>query len=185
MTSQELQEEELEVLQSIYDGDENYKQISSTVFQYKIGEDGHFKSFLLEISWPQDYPDVLPEIGLSAFYNKHVLPAVKEEIVKKVKEEGENWIGSAATFTLFEWAKENAEDLMVNQTIIVQAQKEEKTEAAHEQAKIKVRKEHLTKSQKRKMVDRTDQHGERPRGWDWVDIVKHLSQGGKQTRDDS
>lgn len=37
MSDLELQEEEREVLQSIYDGDEAFKQISPTVFQYKVG----------------------------------------------------------------------------------------------------------------------------------------------------
>lgn len=42
------------------------------------------------------------------------------------------------------------------------------------------KKEHLTKAQKRKQWDRVDNKGNRPRGWDWVDIIKHLSQtGGK------
>lgn len=36
MTDLESQAEEREVLSSIYDGDEAFKQISSTVFQYKV-----------------------------------------------------------------------------------------------------------------------------------------------------
>lgn len=36
MTDAELQSEEREVLSSIYDGDEAFKQISSTVYQYKV-----------------------------------------------------------------------------------------------------------------------------------------------------
>lgn len=41
-----------------------------------------------------------------------------------------------------------------------------------------VKKEQLSKAQKRKQWDRVDGKGEKPRGWDWVDIVKHLSQTG-------
>lgn len=37
---------------------------------------------------------------------------------------------------------------------------------------------HLTKAQKRKQWDRVDNKGERPRGWNWVDIVHHLTQTG-------
>lgn len=36
MTDLELQDEEREVLLSIYDGDECFKQTSSNVFQYKV-----------------------------------------------------------------------------------------------------------------------------------------------------
>lgn len=32
-----LQEEEREALLSIYDGDEAFKQVSSTIYQYKVG----------------------------------------------------------------------------------------------------------------------------------------------------
>ncbi len=36
----------------------------------------------------------------------------------------------------------------------------------------------LTKSQKRRQWDRMDGKGEKPRGFDWVDVIKHLSQTG-------
>lgn len=36
MTDLELQEEEREVLQSIYEGDECFKQVASDIFQYKV-----------------------------------------------------------------------------------------------------------------------------------------------------
>lgn len=47
----------------------------------------------------------------------------------------------------------------------------------------KERKLQLTKAQKRRQWNRTDGKGEKPRGWNWVDIVKHLSQTG--SKDDS
>lgn len=41
------------------------------------------------------------------------------------------------------------------------------------------KKEKLTKAQKRRQWDQAATGGEKPRGWNWVDIVKHLSQCGK------
>lgn len=41
------------------------------------------------------------------------------------------------------------------------------------------KKEQLTKAQKRRQWDQKAAGGERPRGYDWVDIVKHLSQCGR------
>ena len=40
------------------------------------------------------------------------------------------------------------------------------------------KKEHLSKQQKRRAWDRAQAGGagERARGWDWVDIIRHLSQ---------
>ena len=46
----------------------------------------------------------------------------------------------------------------------------------------KEKKEQLTKAQKRKITNRTDFKGERERGWDWVDVVKHLCQTGHQAQ---
>lgn len=49
----------------------------------------------------------------------------------------------------------------------------------------KPKKEHLSKAQKRKQWNKTDGKGEKPRGWDWVDIVKHLSQTGSKAEQES
>lgn len=47
-----------------------------------------------------------------------------------------------------------------------------------ESTKKPEKKEQLTKAQKRRAWDKAElgRAGEKPRGWDWVDIVKHLSQ---------
>lgn len=49
----------------------------------------------------------------------------------------------------------------------------------------KPKKEHLSKAQKRRQWNKADGKGERPRGWNWVDIVKHLSQTGPRTEQES
>ena len=58
-------------------------------------------------------------------------------------------------------------------------QEKSKGSADTECAKVKEKKEHLTKAQKRKLGNRQDNKGEMPRGWNWVDVVKHLSQTGR------
>ncbi|XP_071790491.1 RWD domain-containing protein 4-like isoform X2 [Asterias amurensis] len=176
MSCQESQEEEKEVLLSIYDGDECFKLIDST-YQYRVGDEGHFKSFMLEIKWGDNYPEEFPEISLNTFYNNHLQDDIRSSVVEKVKAEAEQWLGCAMTYTLFEWAKENAEDLMAEQT---EAQMTVRSSSNTEQAvaKQKEKKEQLTKAQKRKIANRTDHRGDLPRGFDWVDIVKHLSRTG-------
>lgn len=42
----------------------------------------------------------------------------------------------------------------------------------------KEKKEQLTKAQKRRITQQTNFKGERERGWNWVDVVRHLSQTG-------
>lgn len=46
---------------------------------------------------------------------------------------------------------------------------------ASSQPKKKEKKEILTKNQKRRLAERTNYKGERERGWNWVDVVKHLN----------
>ena len=115
MSCDDDQEDEREVLRSIYDADENFIEVNSTTFQYKFGEDGHYKSFLLEISWPQDYPTCLPNINLDAFYNKHINSQVKESITNRIKEQCEMCLGTAMTYSIFDWANEHQEELMEDQ----------------------------------------------------------------------
>lgn len=179
----ELQQEELEVLRSIYQGDDCFKEISPNVFQYKIGEDQSPKSFLLEMSWGENYPSEPPAINLDAFYNKHIVPEVKNHVIQSVLERAQEMLDMAMTFSLFEFAKENCDELLSSQPdILPQSVADEKqaqvcyTEAT---TKVKEKKEHLTKAQKRKLYNIQDVKGEMPRGWNWVDIVKHLSQTGK------
>ena len=47
-----------------------------------------------------------------------------------------------------------------------------------EPIKKETKKEQLSKAQKRRQWNKCDIHGEKPRGWNWVDIIKHLGQTG-------
>ncbi|XP_069703114.1 RWD domain-containing protein 4 [Periplaneta americana] len=185
-TEQE-QEEEREVLLSIYDGDPAFKQLSPTKFQYKYGEDESPKSFLLEISWGTSYPAEKPAVNMDTFYNKHVIPEVKERVVSQVNAEAEQYLGTAMTYTLFEFVKEKLDELLAAQPNNFVTEVTESVERITisgpqeiEPSKKPVKKEQLSKAQKRKQWDRVDGKGDRPRGWDWVDVVKHLSQTGSK-----
>lgn len=91
------------------------------------------------------------------------------------------------TYTLFECLKERLDELTSEQPehVATQSIDLEKVGVSAIQIsdntdtqKKEVKKEQLTKAQKRRQWERTDNKGERPRGWNWVDIVKHLSQTG-------
>uniref|UniRef100_T1J2I9 RWD domain-containing protein n=1 Tax=Strigamia maritima TaxID=126957 RepID=T1J2I9_STRMM len=192
--AEELQLEEIEVLKSIYEGDENFKEIVKTLpaFQYKISNKDELKTFLLEIVWEKEYPDTKPQINLDAFYNKHVSLKVKESIINKINEEADQYLGTAMTYTLIEWVKENADDLLADQpddgeSLVNQESTSSNCEAiekldlddADKPGLVeKQKKLNLSKQQKKKMFDQLNTKGERPRGWDWVDVIKHLSQSG-------
>jgi hypothetical protein len=188
MSCQESQQEECEVLRAIYEGDERFKEVSPTTYQYKVGDESGTKTFLVEVSWPVTYPDDLPTVSLDAFYNKHIPPGVKSAVVSTLTSQAESLLGTAMTYTLFEYAKDNVDELMAayeSFSSMIQScdvETDSKPSAASCDAsggKTKEKKEQLTKAQKRKMLGRQDEKGEMPRGWNWVDVVKHLCQTGR------
>ncbi|KAF2365313.1 RWD domain [Trinorchestia longiramus] len=187
------QSEEREVLQSIYEGDSNFTQVENTLFQYKFDTFGEGKNFVLEVRWGKNYPEEAPEINMDIFYNKHICQSVKDAIVKGVKAEAEGMLGMSMTFSLFEWLKDNCETLLQGQDQYylemknavaskdVTADLEKATLGTNQDSTKSTKKKQdsgLTKNQKRRIWDRQNAAGERERGWDWVDVVKHLSQTG-------
>lgn len=196
MSANESQTEEIEVLDSIYDGDENFKKLNEKTYQYMIDHPSNeHKNFLLEIAWGDQYPEELPEINLNAFFNKHILPDVKTGIRDALLKEAEDLIGCAMTYTLFEYAKENVETLTENQpdkpdpstlsSEVISTTKSSENDEKEKSADREVDKG-MTKAQKRRMWDRMEaggKAGDKPRGWDWMDIIKHLSQTGNKDDD--
>ncbi|XP_044305855.1 RWD domain-containing protein 4 isoform X1 [Varanus komodoensis] len=184
MTANEDQEMELEALRSIYEGDECFRELSPVSFQYRIGENGDPKAFLIEISWPETYPLTAPVISMDAFFNNAISSAIKQSILDKLMEEVEVNLGTSMTYTIFEYAKDNKELFMENHPVnIVTALNNCISTGqpdAPQSSKKKEKKEHLTKTQKRKLADKTDHKGELPRGWNWVDVIKHLSKTGSK-----
>ncbi|XP_008285993.1 RWD domain-containing protein 4 [Stegastes partitus] len=183
MTANEDQEMELEALRSIYEGDECFKEVSPVSFQFRIGELEDTKAFILDFTWPETYPETAPQISLDAFFNNRISAETKQLILSKLEEQVETNLGTAMMYTLFEWAKENQETLMENHKPVVTAVTLTSTSEVTtptSTAKKKEKKEQLTKAQKRRIINRTDNKGELPRGWNWVDVIKHLSKtGGK------
>uniref|UniRef100_A0A3P8SR93 RWD domain containing 4 n=1 Tax=Amphiprion percula TaxID=161767 RepID=A0A3P8SR93_AMPPE len=183
MTANEDQEMELEALRSIYEGDECFKEISPVSFQFRIGDLEDTKAFILDITWPESYPDTAPQISLGAFFNNRISAETKQLILSKLEEQVEINLGTAMMYTLFEWAKENQETLMENHKPLVTAvtlTTSSEVMTPTSTAKKKEKKEQLTKAQKRRIINRTDNKGELPRGWNWVDVIKQLSKtGGK------
>ncbi|XP_043282681.1 RWD domain-containing protein 4 [Venturia canescens] len=193
MSDAELQEEEREVLASIYDGDAAFKEVSPTTYQYKYGKENDPKSFILDITWGPTYPTDKPAISMETFYNKHIIQSVKDKIVAHVDSEAEQWLGCAMTYTLFQSVQEHLADLIETQPtspneLIDKTDKlmiSDDTQQTQEESSKKPKKEQLTKAQKRRQWNKADGKGDKPRGWDWVDIVKHLSQTGSKPDQDS
>ncbi|KAL7031380.1 hypothetical protein ACKWTF_006985 [Chironomus riparius] len=187
----EQQAEELEALASIYEGDNFFKQLNNTTFQYKYGDENDKYTFNVEVTWTEEYPNVLPKITLDTYYNRTISAAFKTKIIDILNAEGESWLGCGMTYTLFECLKEKLTELFAELEEESQNQKVDNVadnmaaiqlkSSAEPQGKAQVnKKEQLTKAQKKKLWERSDNKGNKVRGWDWVDIIRHLSQtGGK------
>ncbi|TKC51931.1 hypothetical protein EI555_021469, partial [Monodon monoceros] len=169
MSANEDQEMELEALRSIYEGDESFRELSPVSFQYRIGENGDPKAFLIEISWTETYPQTPPIISMNAFFNNTIdvylvhcrSSAVKQSILAKLQEAVEVNLGTAMTYTLFEYAKDSKEQLMENHHPVHSATSisniiSVETPNTAPSSKKKDKKEQLSKAQKRKLADKTD-----------------------------
>lgn len=64
------------MLDSIYEGDNNFKKVDDKTFRYLYEHESSSKSFLLEITWGENYPEERPKISLNAFFNKHIIDQV-------------------------------------------------------------------------------------------------------------
>ena len=168
-------------------------------FQFKFGVDGESESFVLQVTWPSTYPELCaPVFSLDLFYNKHLLAPVRAQILERVKAEATSLIGCASTFNVVEYVKEHMAELLIAQTqqhsssiqheddedaiddanIQQQQQNSQVTAASTSTQQQQQQQAQMSKQQKRRMWDRGGAADARERGWDWVDIVKHLSQTG-------
>ena len=188
MTFNEEQTDELEALSSIYEDDNCFKKSekdNQICYQYKFAAANENHSFIIDITCPEEYPNVIPIFSLDIFFNNHLHETVKKEIIKKISEFSQEIIGDAMIFSIIDWIKDNHENLLEKQSIVFQEEvvdiPGEKIEVDNSQTNKKIKepkKERLTKNQKRKLANRVNTDGERPRGWNWVDPIKHLSKTG-------
>lgn len=115
----------------------------------------------------------------------------KSKIIDLATKEGENWIGCGMTYTLFECLKEQITELLdeleeevKNAAVLKVSEDIRKVQLAPVistgDTQAPVKKEQMTKNQKRRLWDRSDNKGNKQRGWDWVCLIRHLSQGGQR-----
>lgn len=177
----DLREEEAEVLKSIYDETE-LKIFPNFLLEFKVGERDTTNSFVVQIRWPEGYPDVLPQISLDSFYNAHLPIQVKEQIAADLTRIAEEQLGTAFTFSLLDFLRENSDKYLKklrSETTETADTDCSQLEVTHSQGTCKpLKKSQMSKAQKRKQFDRLGQDGELPRGWNWVSVIKHLQQTG-------
>nr|VZI15066.1 unnamed protein product [Spirometra erinaceieuropaei] len=169
--------EERTVLESIYTPEELSISSDYTV-TFHLNDPGSSESFVVNITWPKGYPFEPPSIDLDAFCNRHLPQTLKERIINDLNALAKLNTGEPLTFTLIEHLRENAESYFQE---IREARAVSCAKINSEPTKEKTSKgPALSKSQKRRQLNRLDVSGNLPRGWNWVDVVKHLRQTGSR-----
>jgi hypothetical protein len=100
--------------------------------------------------------------------------------LNSISEEAEQFLGMSMTYSLFEWVRESLDTLLENQPESLQIVCDEVDKLSvkdsseePEEGKQKVKKEQLTKGQKRAAWKKGGMNeDDRERGWNWVDVVK-------------
>lgn len=122
------------------------EDISETSYRVSItldppeneGEDTEQPVIYLEVSYPEDYPDVAPELSISSPPNapRHPRLDVQEDrdrLLEALQPTIEETMGMAMVFTLVSTLKESAELLMAERANAVQAEKEMAAAKAEEE----------------------------------------------------
>eukprot|EP01025_Chloroclados_australasicus_P021607 TRINITY_DN22699_c0_g1_i4.p2 TRINITY_DN22699_c0_g1~~TRINITY_DN22699_c0_g1_i4.p2 ORF type:complete len:196 (+),score=36.17 TRINITY_DN22699_c0_g1_i4:88-675(+) len=180
-------EEEIEALESIYE--DKFAKLDNNSIRIVIdppqdneqgnGESQHALYVVMKMN--EDYPESIPEFDLSNVNNKVFPQHVRDEAINALKAQAEDLVGEMMVYTLVEFIRESLPEY--NKQIFqnrVEEHKEEKItkdELAKAPSKTSKETDNMTKAQKRRYFDKfgtTDK--EKPRGWDWVDIISHLSQ---------
>ncbi|KAJ6089718.1 hypothetical protein N7467_004934 [Penicillium canescens] len=131
----EDQIEEREVLDSIFP--DEITDISETSYRVSIsldvpeydGDESEMPVIILEVSYPEAYPDVAPDLNISSPHDapKHPRLDVQEDrdqLLQSLEPTIEENIGMAMVFTLVSALKENAETLITERANAVQAEKD-------------------------------------------------------------
>ncbi|CAM6128879.1 unnamed protein product [Calypogeia fissa] len=183
---EDVVEEELLALESIFY--DSYSKISDNKFRLRIdpsGEDGDEANLLpplyIDIELPPGYPtEKLPEFNLSNINNSKYPDFVKKAMIEGLLEQGAEQLGENMCYALVEWLKEKLPEFYAMKPAIVQEEEEVQDSGAVNSkihaAKDPKAKNELTKAQKRRFYDKFGANTEKPRGWNWVQIISHLSQ---------
>ncbi|KAI1930520.1 Protein gir2 [Ophidiomyces ophidiicola] len=152
----EDQQEEKETLKSIFpdeiaDISEDSYRISVTLDVSHHGEDYSDPPILiLQVTYPEDYPDVAPRLEISAPPNSPKYPHFdiqedRDRLLDLLTSTVEENLGMAMVFTLVDTLKEGAELLVSERHAAVEAQKEVEAAKAEEEENRKFQGEAVTR----------------------------------------
>ncbi|XP_057863954.2 uncharacterized protein LOC131071977 [Cryptomeria japonica] len=178
-------EEEMMALESIFY--DSFSKIDDHRFRLRIDPDqndaGAPPPLFLEISLPEGYPQAIPQFDLNNLNNIKYSEPAKKAILEGLHDQALSQAGENMCYNLAEWLKDKLPEFFALKHIITVMDHEKDMDAEDQlneknlASTKKEAKEKMTKSQKRRYFDRYGAN-EKPRGWDWVSIISHLSQRG-------
>lgn len=138
--------------------------------------------FFIEIALPSSYPHHIPSFDISNINNNPYPEFAKQAILRGLQEQASTLIGESMCYSILEWLKDKLPEFYSMKPAFVDEDTQEST-AGQAQSDPKDSnfgkkdgKGKMTKAQKRRYFDRFGAAAEKPRGWDWVSIISHLSQ---------
>lgn len=78
--------------------------------------------------------------------------------------------GSASTFSVYDFIRENLDNWKILEIMHEPPEVEEEKSQGPSKSSVQ-----LSKGQKKKLYRHMDANGEHQRGWNWVDLVSHVS----------
>lgn len=158
-----------------------------TTVVIKVEEEN--KGVLVNLSIPFSYPLVPPVTSLRAQPGCRIFPEAVEQVMHQIQELTEGILGTPMIFSIVSIVRENFELLLdqtscrfegeslwnqVRTTSTLEQKNSDQIVQVVKEREDKSRK-HMTKAAKRREQNRLDAQGEFPRGWNWVDLISHVS----------
>ncbi|KAH7302197.1 hypothetical protein KP509_23G060400 [Ceratopteris richardii] len=182
-------EEEAMALESIFY--DSFTKIDSNRFRVRIDpqheEDssGHSSQdvppFFVEMFLPPSYPQAIPVFDVSNINNNAYTDFAKKAIVLGLQNEASSLIGESMCYAILEWLRDKLPEFYSMKPISTDEDSKglDSGHPCHDKELNTVKKdvkEKMSKAQKRRYFDKFGAAAEKPRGWDWVSIISHLSQ---------
>jgi len=159
-------------------------------FRFRIIPTNISFSVMLDVTWPKEYPKVTPALSLDHKSNSQFTSKAKAQILQALNQEAQTHIDEPMMLSLLEFGKTELDQLdpsaIQADSLFSELQRrpkesvapasETKTESKQKSVISAPKPVALTKAQKRKQIV-----GEKPRGWNWVDVCAHLQKTGEGT----
>ncbi|KAI0982577.1 hypothetical protein GJ496_000764 [Pomphorhynchus laevis] len=166
--------DEREVLRAIFDYDDQFQFTADDTVRYRFALKSG-QTCVVDLHWPTNYPTSCLSPKTDIFANRQLPKDLLLSVDETARDEAERNAGQAATFAVIERLRQMLGDFEIEESrenIVNQSSDNVNVDINPKEQVLPT----LSKAQKRKQWDKGGP--DKQRGWNWVDIIKHLSQTG-------